>query len=103
MMYGYGNGYGGQMGGGGWFFGLLFFGFAALILVGIVLLVIWAVRSSSDGHTGTGGGISGQPPRATPPAVAPQADEACTIARKRYASGEITKEQYEEICRTLGV
>lgn len=91
----YGRGYEGMMGG-GWFSGLLFFAFAVLILAGIVLLIVWAVRSISGGHG------SGQQPGPGGSAGAAQ-DEACAIARKRYASGEITKEQYEEICKTLGV
>jgi putative membrane protein len=83
--YGYG-GYGNMMGGwGGWLF--LLFGLIAL--AGIVLLVMWAVRSMSG---------SGQHPQ-TPPRV----DDACAIARARFAKGEITREQYEEICKVLGV
>jgi len=96
MMYGYGRDYGGMMGGGNWFYGLLLFAFMALILVGIVLLVIWAVRTMSVGH---GVGAPGQAGPQQPPA--PLQDEACAIARKRYAAGEITKEQYEEMCKTL--
>lgn len=84
--YGYGGGYG-MMSGWGFFIGVTFW---LLMLAGLVLLVVWAVRTMSHGG---GGGGAGKPP----------ADEACTIARTRYAKGEITKEQYEEICRTLGV
>jgi putative membrane protein len=87
-MMGYGNGYGyGGYGNmmGGWLFGL----FGLLVLAGIVLLVIWAVRASAG---------SGQHPHAAPPM-----DDACAVARRRYAKGEITKEQYEELCRVLGV
>jgi putative membrane protein len=82
--YGYG-GYGNMMGGGGWLF--LLFGLVAL--AGIVLLVIWAVRAMSG---------TGQHPH-SPPRV----DDACAIARARFAKGEITREQYEEICKVLGV
>jgi putative membrane protein len=89
MMYGQGygyNGYGNMMGGyGGWIFGLL----GLLVLVGIVLLVVWAVRS-------VGGSAHHHAPL-------PPVDDACAIAKTRYAKGEITKEQYEEICKTLGV
>jgi putative membrane protein len=88
MMFGNGYGYGGygnMMGGwGGWLFGL----FGLLVLAGIVLLVVWAVRAMSG---------SGQHHPAAPPV-----DDACTIAKVRFAKGEITKDQYEEICRTLG-
>ncbi|MBA4370392.1 MAG: hypothetical protein C0418_02300 [Coriobacteriaceae bacterium] len=34
--------------------------------------------------------------------VAVDGDPALLEARRRYAAGEITKEQYEEIMRTLG-
>jgi uncharacterized membrane protein len=97
--YGYGRGgYGGMMGyGGNWLYDLLFFAFAVAILAGLVLLVIWAIRAISGGHgTGSAGPTSPAQPGAGQ-------DEACAIARKRFASGEITKEQYDEICKTLGV
>lgn len=96
-MMGYGQGYGGgynsMMGGG--FGGLLVFLFGALLIVGIVLLVIWAVRASSGHGHGTQGAAS-------PPPGAVGHDEAVSIAKKRLASGEITPEQYAEIMRHLG-
>lgn len=94
MMYGYG--YGPMMGyGGGWVFGLLMILFWLMVLVGFIVLVVWAVRHS-------GSTTRNQPP--TPSAPQPPArDEACDIARTRYAKGEITKEEYEAICKTLGV
>ena len=61
--------------------------------VGIVMLVIWMMRASG-GH----GSYSG----ATPHLGAAGHHEAVAIAKKRLASGEITKEQYDEIMRTLG-
>jgi putative membrane protein len=88
MMGGYGAGYGAGYGtswvsvGMMWFFGLLIVG-------GIVLLIVWLARSV--GHQGA----QGPPPSS--------ANDPCAIAKVRYAKGEITKEQYEEICRTLGV
>lgn len=85
MMGGYGAGYGGY--GVSWLgMGMMWF-FGLLVVVGIVLLVVWLARSA--GHQG------GQAP--------PRTDDACAIARARYAKGEITKEQYEELCRVLGV
>lgn len=92
MMGRYGGlGYG-MMGGGGWL--ILLFGL--LVLAGLVLLVIWAVRALS-GHEQTG---TGAPPASqVPPAAA--ADEAIAIAKRRLASGEITPEQYQEILKTL--
>ncbi|MBU4557145.1 MAG: SHOCT domain-containing protein [Actinobacteria bacterium] len=96
-MMGYGRGYGygcGNMMGDGWFGGLLFLLFGAVVLVGIVLLVIWAVRASGGGH-----------PVASAYPGAPGAaghDEAVAIAKRRFAGGEITREQFDEIMRTLG-
>ncbi len=95
MMNGYG-GYGGYGDGG---YGASWFGlgmmllFGLVLLVGIVLLVVWIVRSG--GHsTGHSGGY------VMPPAPM---DDACAIAKVRFAKGEITKEQYGEMCRTLGI
>jgi uncharacterized membrane protein len=72
--------------------GLLMPLFGLLCIIGVVLLVVWAVRTSS-GHRGMTG--------MTPP-QAPGHDEAVAIAKRRLASGEITAEQYGEIMRTLG-
>ena len=97
-MMGYGNGYGGGYDGGygmmgGGFGGLLFLVFGVLIIAGIVLLVMWAIRMSGGGH-GMGG-------MAHPPGAAGH-HEAVAIAKRRFASGEINKEQYDEIMRSLG-
>ena len=93
-MMGRGFTYGYNMMGGGWLGGLLMFLFGALILAGIVLLIIWAVRGFGGGHAAAGG--------TNPPPGAVGHDEAVAIAKRRLASGEITKEQYEEIMRSLG-
>ncbi len=90
MMGGYG-GMGGMMGG----FGAQGFAFNplgailslvfwALIIAGIVLLVVWLVRNA--GRTGLS---------------APSSDPALETLKTRYARGEITKEQFEEMRRTL--
>ena len=90
MMGGYG-GMGGMMGG----FGAQGFGynpigmiltlvFWVLIIAGIVLLVVWLVRNTGRA------GLS-----------ASSGDPALDILRARYAKGEITKEQFEEMRRTL--
>ena len=60
--------------------------FWLLIVAGIVALVIWAVRTSS----GRSSGVSSHEP------------DALEIARRRYAKGEISKEQYEQIKHDLG-
>lgn len=92
MMGGFGSGYGNSMMNGGWLGGVLMLLFGALVIAGIVVLIVWAVRQSS-GHATTGG--------AHPPTAAGH-DEAVAIARKRFASGEITREQYDELMQALG-
>ena len=90
MMYGYnqGLGYGGMMGG-GWLGVLLFFFVGALIIAGVVVLVMNMSRHSAPGHMAPTMGAQ------------PGHDEAVAIAKKRFASGEITKDQYDELMRTL--
>ena len=95
MMRGYGYGYGSMMG--GWF-SLIALVFWLLVIAGVVLLVVWGIRQlsgQSHGHDMTGRGVPTGPGAPT--------DQACEIARVRYAKGEITREQYDEMCRTLGM
>jgi len=71
----------GMMGG----FGLIGLLLNAVVIVGIVLLIVWAVkRFSSQGSQPSGG----QSPR--------------DIIQARYARGEITREQYQEMLKDLG-
>jgi uncharacterized membrane protein len=90
---GYGYGYGGPMMDGGWVGIVLMLLFAAVVIAGIALLVVWAMRSASR-HGQVAGGV-------VPPASPAGHDEAIAIAKRRLAGGEITAEQYEEITRTL--
>ncbi len=91
MGYGrYGSGFNNMMNG-GWGI-LLWLLFGALIIAGVVLLVLWAMRSSTR-HSASGG--------PTPPQAVGH-DEAVAVARKRLASGEITKEEYDHIMGALG-
>lgn len=91
MMYGRGLDYGYGAMGGGWLGLLMMLFFGALVIAGIVLVVVWAMRSS--GHGFAGGAAS------HPGAVGHH--EAIAIAKRRLASGEITKDQYDEIMRSL--
>ncbi len=75
MMFGYG-----MMG----LFGLIGLLIIVLIIVGIVLLVMWAVRRSTPGPNLPAG-------RETPR----------DILQARYARGEITREQYQEMLKDL--
>jgi putative membrane protein len=77
------NGYGWGMGGGYWLFGVVFW---ALGIAVVVLLILALVRRSSGYRSGWHGG---EP-------------DALEIAKRRYARGEITKEQFEQMKKDLG-
>ncbi|TFC41793.1 SHOCT domain-containing protein [Cryobacterium sp. TMT1-21] len=79
-------GYGGNMGW-SWLFGLL-------LVIGIVLLIVVAVRVFSRG------GNRGGDPGATGPD--PRRSRARQILDERYAKGELTAEQYREQAQVLG-
>ena len=59
--------------------------FWALIIGGIVLLVVWLVRQGRPAGVGSG----------------PGEGRALEILRERYARGEITRQEYEEMRRDL--
>ena len=73
-------GYGCDMFHMGWYSWIAMVAFWALVIVGIFLLIRWIAR--------------GAPTKAV-------SDDPLEIARRRYARGEIKKEEYEEIVRTL--
>ena len=64
---------------GGWI-GMLF---NLAILIGIVVLIVWAVRRFTNGNPST----NAQTPR--------------EILQMRYARGEITREQYQQMLQDL--
>ena len=70
-------------GGFGWMFGGFF---GLIILIVIILVILWVVRQNNGG-LGLGGRESGR--------------NALDIARERYARGEISKAEFEEIKRNL--
>ncbi len=78
----------GMMGPGmmGWaanpWWGILGMVFGVAVLAGLVLLVVWAVRQFA-------------------PAGGPAGSRALEILKERYARGEITREQYEQMRRDL--
>lgn len=97
--FGFYHGYG--MGGG---LGLLFLVLLKVVFVVVVVVVIVAIARRMHRH-GHGpmmmhgmdhGDMAGVAP------TVPGGDEAVAIARKRLASGEITKEQFDELMKTLG-
>jgi putative membrane protein len=71
---------GGMMYGFGWI-GLIL---NVAIIVGIVILVVWAVKRFTSGSVSP----SGQTPR--------------EILQTRYARGEITRDQYQQMLSDLG-
>ena len=84
MMYGYHGGFTGM-----W---MLFCGILGLaILVGLILLIVWGVRRMSGG-TNAARQVSLAPGQPTPK----------EILQARYASGEITREQYQQMVEDIG-
>ena len=86
---GYGSGYGGMMGpwmmgGFGNFGALLGLLFLVLVVGGVAWFVVTLARNSGSG------------------APLPGSDTPLEILKRRYAGGEITKEQYEAMKRELG-
>ncbi len=83
-----------HMGGDGWGAGAWVLGIIGfIVMVTLVVLVIYLlVRSFSHQHA------EGTPGAYPPP---PTLGDPLDIARRRYAAGEITKEQLEEIQKTL--
>ena len=77
MGYGMMSGYG---------FGLIGLIFNVATILGIVWLVVWAVRRFTSGTPGVSSGS--QAPR--------------DILQVRYAHGELTRDQYREMLKDLG-
>ncbi|HSO28979.1 MAG TPA: SHOCT domain-containing protein [Candidatus Sulfomarinibacteraceae bacterium] len=57
-----------------------------LVMVGVVVLIVWAVSAASRGA------VSREPERPT----------ALDILRERFARGEITQAEFEQAKKTLG-
>ncbi len=82
-------GYGAGLGYGFGFGGLLAMLGCGLLVVGLVLLAVWAFGRL--GGAGTGQGAAPTPPAAT--AMAPRPD-ALEVLRMRLARGEVSVEEY---------
>ncbi len=78
---------GGMMGGFGLFGGVIGLIFNLLIIVGIVLLVIWAVKRFTGGPINGNQASGNQSPR--------------EILQARYARGEITRDQCQPMLQDL--
>lgn len=101
-MRGYGYGFvdGNGMMGGNWFGALAMGLLWLLVIVGIVFMIVRMVRRGGHGPMMMHGMQHGGMADSTP--AVPAHDEAVAIARKRFASGEITKEQFDELMSSLG-
>lgn len=87
-MHGFGwGGYGGV----GWILNLIV---TLGLLIGVVLLVVWLLRRAPSGSSGTVG--TSYPSHGQP---TPTAHE---ILQARYARGEISRDEYEEMRQDLG-
>jgi len=77
----------GGYGGFGWIGMIINLVITIAVIVGIVWLVIWLVRRAGSGTATIGQGSTVQSPR--------------EILQARYARGEITRKQYQEILADL--
>ncbi len=77
---------GGMWGWGGWLWGLVMLIFWLLVLAGIVFLVLWVLRAYRRGE-------------AAPPSGG--TSRALEILKERYARGELTREQYDQMRRDI--
>lgn len=84
MGFGMMGGFGAQAFGFNPWWAILSLVFWALIIAGIVLVVVWLLRNA--GRTGLS---------------ASSGDPALELLKTRYAKDEITKEQFEDMRRTL--
>jgi putative membrane protein len=82
MMGGFGSGFGG--------FGLVGMLFNIAIIIGIVVLVVWAVRQFSRPNNSSGQASSHN-------SIAGPTLSAREILDIRYARGELTREEYQNI------
>jgi putative membrane protein len=67
--------------------------FWLLLIIGVVLLAVVAVRAFGGGVTRSGDGQGGVPP---------EQSRARQVLDERYARGEISTEEYQERLRVLG-
>jgi len=74
-----------MMGGGMLWFGLLMMLFGLLVLVGVILLGVWAIARFAGSE------------RLRPSSTSSSPEDPLTILQRRYARGEITRDEYERI------
>jgi len=90
MMGGFGSGFG--TGGFGLLGGIIGLVFNLVLLVGIVLLVVWAVRQFSG---------RGDAPRVLSAGQSAPSLSAREVLSTRYAKGEISREEYQTILQDI--
>jgi putative membrane protein len=73
------------MGGGMMWFGLLMMLFGLLVFAGIILLAVWAIARFAGGERQRSSTTSGW------------SEDPLTILQRRYARGEITRDEYERV------
>ena len=85
MMWGYPNMMGGFFGGGMGWIGMIFgFIFFILVVIGIIFLIVWLVKRSNY------------------PGVENRAEsKALEVLKERYAKGEITKDQFDNMKKDI--
>ena len=79
-----------MMMGGGILAGLILLIVFVLVVIGIVLAIIWIVRQNA-----------GSSMSRTSFSHTPSQEDALDILKRRYASGEISKEQFEEMRKDI--
>jgi len=60
-----------------------------LVMLGLIVLVVWAVTRSSPRPMAA-------PPYAPPPQTAPGRESPMDILQRRFASGEISADEYQK-------
>ena len=75
---------------GGWITVVLTVVFLTVVIIGVVFLALGISRGRTDGNQ-----------RSAPPTASPEGD-ATDIVRRRYAAGEIDREEYLQKLRDLG-
>ena len=71
--------------------GFMFPGLGLIIIVILVIVVFWAI----------GGGRAGRGPNSVSSGQRDRLETPLEILKRRYASGEITKEEYDQMKRDL--